>query len=458
MTMTRRGFVTGCSATVAAFAGSSFNTLAFGDPNNASDEILVSVFLRGGMDGLNLFPVIEGPDRAHYETARPDLAVPITGENAALPLIAPFGIHAGADSWPDGDPVPPATLYELYQDNKLSVVVASGMHEDNRSHFDSMGYMERGTPGVLTTPSGWLTRHLQTAGNIPDDVIMSSLAIGNMQQASLLGSTDTVNMSDPSTFSLNVGPSQWRSAQRVALRNLFEGTSWMHLAGTETLDAVDLIEANGGGDDYEPANGAIYPSGSFGNHLQTIAAMTKLDLGLRVATIDLGGWDTHNGQGNDGGGYFFTHVQELARGLAAFYTDLDGAGANNYTSRLTVVVMSEFGRRLNENADNGTDHGHGCMMAVMSGNATGGVHGVWPGLANAELFDGADLEVTTDYRRVLTEILIRRMASTDIPAIFPGYAGYEPLGVVNGVDLPIGTIFADGFESGDTSGWSGTVG
>jgi len=458
MSMSRRGFVTGCSAAVAAFAGTSFNTLAFGSPNNTSDEILVTVFLRGGLDGLNLIPVIAGPDRAFYEAARPDLAVPISGENAALPLNAPFGIHAGADSWPNGDPVPPATLYELYQDNKLSVVVAAGMHEDNRSHFDSMGFMERGTPGSLSTPSGWLTRHLQTAGNIPDDVIMPSLAVGNIQQVSLLGSLDTVNMSDPGDFTLNVGPSQWRSAQRVALRNLFEGTSWMHEAGTETLNAVDLIEVNGGNDDYDPSNGALYPSGGFGNHLQTIAQMVKLDLGLRVATIDFGGWDTHNGQGNDGGGYFFTHVQELARGLAAFYTDLDGAGANNYTSRLTVVVMSEFGRRLNENADNGCDHGHGNMMLVMSGNATGGVHGEWPGLANGQLFDGADLQVTTDYRRVLTEILIRRMASTDIPAIFPGYNGYEPLGVVNGVDLPIGTIFADGFESGDTSAWSSTVG
>jgi uncharacterized protein (DUF1501 family) len=457
MTTTRRGFITGCSAAVAAYAGTRFNTLAFGDPNGTNEEILVSIFLRGGMDGLNLVPVIDGPDRGHYENARPDLAVPLTGTNAALPLTSLLGIHPAADTWPDGDPVPPATFYELFQSNKVSVVVAAGMHEDNRSHFDSMGFMELGTPGTLSTPTGWLTRHLETANNIPQDIIIPSLAVGNIAQDSLRGSLETINTNDPGDFALNVGPWQWRDAQRVALRRLYGGASWLHETGTRALDAVDIIEIYGG-DGNTPQNGAEYPNTGFGDHLQTIASMIKLDLGLRVATVDYGGWDTHNGQGNDGGGAFYNKVQELCRGLAALYTDLDGSGSDNYTQRLTVVVMSEFGRRLAENADNGTDHGHGNMMLVMSGNATGGVHGAWPGLSNEQLFQGADLEVTTDYRRVLTEILIRRMANADIGTIFPGYSGYTPLGVVQGVDLPIGTIFADGFESGDTSQWSAVVG
>jgi uncharacterized protein (DUF1501 family) len=265
-------------------------------------------------------------------------------------------------------------------------------------------------------------------------------------------------MTDPDSFSLNIGPWEWRSAQRTALRKLYSGgASWLHQSGSETLDAVDIIELNGGDGDYIPANGAVYPSGSLGQHFQTIAAMVKLDLGLRVATVDFGGWDTHNGQGSNGGGYFYGHVEELARALAAFYTDLDGSGSLDFTQRLTVVVMSEFGRRLRENADDGTDHGHGSFMLVMSGNAIGGVHGSWPGLSNAQLFDGADLEVTTDYRRVLSEILIRRMCNNRILQVFPGYSGYEPLGIVNGTDLPpVGEdyISGDGFESGDLGGWS----
>ena len=121
------------------------------------------------------------------------------------------------------------------------------------------------------------------------------------------------------------------------------------------------------------------------------------------------------------------------------------------------MVQSEFGRRLRQNADRGTDHGHGNVMMVLSGNATGGLHGTWPGLANGQLFDGADLEVTTDYRRVLSEVLIRRMANPQLGSIFPGYQDYAPLGVVNGVDLEPNdgsTIFGDGFETGDMQCWA----
>ena len=461
MSTTRRGFITGCSAAVAAYAGTSFNTLAFGDPGDENQEILVSVFLRGGLDGLNLVPVIDGVDRGFYEAARPQLAVPLTGTNAALPLTSLHGFHPAMNSWPAGDPVPPATFYELFQDNKVSVVLAAGMHEDNRSHFDSMGFMELGTPGTLSTGTGWLTRHLLTDPHLPSEVMMPSLAVGNLQQDSLRGSLETINMSDPDSFSLNVGPWSWRNAQRSALRNIYSGgATWLHQSGLETLDAVDIIELNGADGDYTPANGAVYPNTSLGRHFETIAAMAKLDMGLRVATVDYGGWDTHNGQGEDGGGYFFFHLEQLATALAAFYKDMDGSGANSYAQRLTVVVMSEFGRRLRENDDRGTDHGHGGVMLVLSGNAIGGVHGNWPGLSNQQLFDGADLEVTTDYRRVLSEILIRRMGNNEIGQIFPGYSGYRPMNIINGVDLPPineDFILGDGFESGGLSNWAGST-
>jgi uncharacterized protein (DUF1501 family) len=456
MSTSRRGFITGCSAAVAAYAGTSFNTLAFGDPTY-NEEILVTLFLRGGIDGLNMVMPISGVDRGLYESARPNIAVPTSGSNAALGLASNLGLHPAGGTGPSGAP---STFYDIYQDGKVAFVVACGMHEDNRSHFDSMNFMELGTPGTLSTGTGWLTRHLQSANNLPTEIIMPALAAGNLQQNSLRGSIEAINMSDPDSFSLNVGPWEWRSAQRTALRHLYNGTSWLHQSGVETLDAVDIIELNGGGDGYIPGNGAVYPSGNLAEHLQTVARMIKLDLGLRVATVDFGGWDTHNGQGDDGGGYFYGHVEELLSGLAAFYTDLDGSGGSNYTNRLTVAVMSEFGRRFRENDDRGTDHGHGSFVLVLSGNALGGVTGTWPGLANAQLFDGADLAVTTDYRRVLSEILIRRMGNPNLGVVFPGYTDYEPLGVVSGVDLPpvFGPrIFDSSFESGDLADWSSAV-
>jgi uncharacterized protein (DUF1501 family) len=286
---------------------------------------------------------------------------------------------------------------------------------------------------------------------------MPSLSVGSTQSTSLLGDRDAINLNDADGFNLNIGPYGWREAQRRALRTFYTGDStWLHESGLQALDAMDLIELNASGG-YVPANGADYPNGSFGDGLQVVAQLTKLDLGLRVAALDIGGWDTHNGQGDGSGGFFGDHIGDLAQGMAALYTDFDGTGGNNYTQRLTMVVMSEFGRRLYENDDGGTDHGHGNVMFVLSGNAIGGVHGPWPGLAPDQLFDSADLDVTTDFRRVLSEILIRRMGNNQLGYVFPGYSGYSPLGVVNGVDLPSDGLLIDSFETGESNLWSATI-
>ena len=449
---TRRGFVAGCSAAIAGMAGSRFPSMAFADTNGSTnDEILVVVFLRGGMDGLNMVVPISGVDRGHYEVARPNIAVPLSGPDSALSLDGQFGFHRAAQP-----------LHELYQSGKVAVVNASGLDEASRSHFDSMEFIERGTPGNKTTASGWLARHFSSAHNLPPEIIMPSVSVGNLQATSLLGDRDTINMSDPDSFNLQIGPWERRDAQRVALRHMYTGdNTWLHASGLQALDAMDIVELNTTGN-YTPANGAVYPSGSFGDGLQVIAQMVKLDLGLRVSTMDIGGWDTHVNQGNDGGGYFSNLMSTLSEGLAALYTDLDGSGANNYTQRLTMVVQSEFGRRLFENADRGSDHGHGNPMIIISGNAIGGVHGSWPGIGPGQLFDDADVAVTTDFRRVLSEILIRRMGNNHLGYIFPGFTDYQPLGLVSGTDIPPDYstggdgIFADDFETGDTAGWSTT--
>ena len=444
--ISRRGFVAGCSAAIAGLAGSRFNTLAFAQSGGQQDVLLV-LFLRGGIDGLSLLPPIAGSDRGHYLAARPSLQIPTSGTGAALPVNAQFGLHPSA-----------APLLDLYQNGSLSIVLATGHGEANRSHFDSMEVMELGTPGRQSTPTGWLTRHLQTMPGLPPEAILPSLAMGGLQQTSLRGDRQTVNVSSPGAFSLDTGPWHWRDPQRAALRSLYNNdASLLHVTGTQALDAVDVLELYVA-DNYTPANGATYPGGSFGDHLQTIAQMIKLDVGLSVATLDLGGWDTHASQA-----YWFGElVAELSQGLYALYTDLDGAGSANYNQRLTVVVQSEFGRRLAENADDGTDHGHGNVMMVMSGNAAGGLHGSWPGLAPGQLFEGIDLAVTTDYRRILSEILIRRLGNDKLGIVFPGYTGYSPLGVVAGPDLPPdykggpgSQIFNDGFETGDLSAWGG---
>ncbi len=445
--LTRRGFLCGCSAAIAALAGSRLNTVAFGDPG-LNEEILVVVFLRGGVDGLNVVPPLDGADRGFYEAARPALQVPTSGPQAAIDLNGQFGLHPAM--------VP---LHGLFQDGRLAIVQAAGMSDVvNHSHFDAMQFIELGTPGSKTMTTGWLTRHLQTAANLPSEIVMPSLAIGDLQPTSLLGDLETINMNDPESFHFDNGPWRWRDAQRSALREMYEASSsWLHDAGVQAMDAVDIVQLNIAGG-YTPANGAVYPEGPFGDQLRVLAQMTKLDLGLQVATIDVGGWDTHENQGTGGGGYLAAALGDVASGLANFYLDLDGAAGGNYSQRLTVVVQSEFGRELWQNADNGTEHGYGNNIFVLSGNAIGGLHGAWPGLAPGQLVEGSDLAVTTDYRRVLSEILIRRMCNPGIYEIFPGYSDYQPLGIVEGVDLPpgsgAGAIFSDGFESGTMEAWS----
>lgn len=443
----------GCSSAIAGLAGSRFNTLAFADTEGSfNEEILVVVFLRGGMDGLNVIVPVDGADRGFYEAARPTLQVPTNGAGAALGLSGPFGLHPSA-----------APLLDLYQDGRLSVIHGTGMAANNRSHFDAMEYIELGTPGNKSTTSGWLTRHLLSAANLPQEIVMPSVSVGYLQQASLLGDRSAINLTDPESFNLNTGPYHWRDAQRLSLRRLYSGdTTWLHDSGLQALNALDILELNVTGD-YVPANGAVYPEGEFGDHLQIVARMIKLGLGMRVATLDLGGWDTHEGQGEGSGGFFATLLAQLANGLHAFYTDLDGAGSNNFTQRLTVVVESEFGRTVGQNGDGGTDHGHGNPMFVLSGNALGGLHGTFPGL-HPDQQDEGDLAVTTDYRRVLSEILIRRMGNNQLGDIFPGYTDYQPLGIVSGTDLPpdygagAGALHIDGFESGNASLWDAAVG
>jgi uncharacterized protein (DUF1501 family) len=411
----------GCSAAIAALAGARLTNVAFANPASpaaATKEILVAVFLRGGWDALNVVPPIAGPDRGYYEAARTSLKVPASGAGAALPLNAQFGFHPAL-----------APLHGLYQAQKLAVVHACGLTSDTRSHFDAMQFIELGTPGNKNTSSGWLTRHLQTAPNLPSTILIPAIATAGTQPTSLLGSTEAVSMTSPGSFEFD-GHWAYREWQRTALREIYNGDTWLFQSGAKTLDTVDIVESANPGT-YHPANGAVYPGGSFGDSLKAIAQMIKMDLGLHVATVDLGGWDTHDYQGDGSGGYLSDLLGTLAQGLAALYTDLDGSGCAGYTRRLTVVVVSEFGRRLRENAGHGTDHGHGSVMLVLGGRVRGGqVYGTWPGLHTDQLYDHADLAVTSDYRRVLSEILVGRLGNPNLSIVFPGYSGFTPLGFI----------------------------
>lgn len=417
---TRRSFIKGC---LAAGAAGSLSRIGFagGAASGFNDDILVVVFLRGGCDGLNLVPPLDGAQRALYEAARPAIAVPDSGEAAAWPLDGQFGLH-------------PATvaLRPFWDDGKLAVVHAVGMHDPTRSHFEAEDFLELGTPGSKSVSSGWLHRHLASTAKLPAEILIPALAAGYYQPTSLLGSTEALTLVDATYFDYLWGPWQWHDAERTAQRRLYTaGSSEVHAAGVVAMNAVDVVHAFTS-DSYVPGGGAVYPQEELGELLSLAAQLIKAEVGIQVVTVDHGGFDTHEEEGDGGGGQFGALVRVLADALAAFATDLEASG---HFRRLTIVTMTEFGRRVEENANRGTDHGHAAPMLLLGGNVVGGVHGTFPGLEPENMFEGIDVEVTTDFRRVLSEVLIRRLGNPQLGTVFPGYSEYRPLGVVRGDDL-----------------------
>ncbi|KXK50701.1 MAG: DUF1501 domain-containing protein [Chloroflexi bacterium] len=371
-------------------------------------DILVSIFLRGGMDGLSaVIPFGEG---GRYYDRRPSIAIrePGAGAGAAVDLDGFFGLHPSL-----------APLKDVWDAGALTILHAAGSPDPSRSHFDAMGTMERGTPGIKTTPSGWINRHLQTAA-WQNDSPFRAIGMGAMLQSSLRGPVSTFSLSSITDFHLN-GREDQAAAMAATLSSLYQiaaPTQAIHQHAASVFASMDVLNQLNP-DQYQPANGAAYPDSEFGEALKQVALLIKSDLGLEVACVDLGGWDTHEGQGA-ADGWFAGLVDDLGRGLQAFYTDLYDLMAN-----ITVVTMSEFGRRLEENASGGTDHGHGNVMFVMGGGAVSTVYADWPTLASDALDDG-DLAVTTDYRDILSEILVNRLGSDQIETVFPGHLATLP--------------------------------
>jgi hypothetical protein len=222
---------------------------------------------------------------------------------------------------------------------------------------------------------------------------------------------------------------RYRDTMLTTLKQMYSGAGYVNSAGTRALGTIELLKTR----EREYTPDVDYPYTSFGDALKLVAQIVKLDMGLQVATLDFDGWDTHDYQGEYGSGYLATLVTTLANGLSAFSNDLAA-----YQNRLTVVVMSEFGRSLWANPSQGTDHGRGGVMLVLGGNVNGGkIYGNWPGLAGEDLEQGRDLRVTTDFRTILSEIVVRRLGNPKLGCVFPGFDRYEPLGVVSGPDLEI---------------------
>jgi uncharacterized protein (DUF1501 family) len=369
----------------------------------ANRDVLVAIFQRGGMDGLNaVIPFGEG---AAYYDKRPTIAIaePNGSDDSAIDLDGFFGLHPAL-----------GPLKDIFDAGSLAVIHGAGSPDPTRSHFDAMEYMERGIPGDKITGTGWINRHLTTA-SWQNDSPFRAIGMGSMLPGSLRGPISTLAMRSITDFHLAGRTDQLTSIQRT-LSGLYSVQAPVDALTAQAASVFDTMEmlSQLSAIEYQPEYDAFYPETEFGMGLRQIAQLIKADVGLEVGCVDIGGWDTHDGQGSTDGELSY-RLDEFAQGLAAFYTDL-----RDYMANVTVVTMSEFGRTASENASGGTDHGRASAMFVMGDGVNGGMVADWRGL-NDEALDEGDLAVTIDYRDVLSEILTKRVSNPAVEQIFPGY-------------------------------------
>jgi uncharacterized protein (DUF1501 family) len=372
-------------------------------------DILICIFQRGGADGLNM--VVPHGDKNYY-AHRSSLAIPQPGSGGAIDLDGFFGLHPGLGA-----------LKEIWDAQQLAIVHACGSPDPTHSHFDAMDYMERGTPGQKSIATGWLGRHL-AATQDQNDSPLRAIGFGALLQASLRGGAATA-ITSLEAFKLQAKPLELPNI-RAAHGQLYRGSGMLVGAGQQTLKALEMMQKLSPGQ-YRPSDGAQYPDTPYGKALMQIAQLIKTDVGLQVACADIGDWDTHVGQGG-AEGEMAANLKEFADGLRALYTDLSAT-----LGRVTIVTMSEFGRRAAENGGGGTDHGHGNALFVLGGNVRGGkIYGEWPGLHPEQLYGPGDLQVTTDFRDVLGEVVAKRLGSPALGEVFPGHASFNFRGLVDG--------------------------
>ncbi len=391
------------------------------------DRVLVVLHLRGGCDGLNLLSPTSDPEFVAARSS--ELRVLPDGPQAGRPVVhsqdpaVEFRLHSSAGA-----------LADLCDARQLAFVHAAGLTDATRSHFVATDMIEHGVAdgtSLNRTPSGWLARAMPATEPAASD--RAAPGRGVVRAVSTSAAPSGVWSGDAGAISvvdLAYGLGAPGGAQTdMVLQHLYgAGDDPVTAAGRLTLESMSAIDKRLPRDPrgrylaYSPEAAVSYdPAYELGRPLKTVAQLIKMDIGLRAATVDLGGWDTHEYQP----GRFKNQVERLSQGLGAFYND-----TARYHDRLVLVVVTEFGRRLRSNRSNGTDHGRGSVMLVLGGRVAGGrILGRWPGLKADQLEEGVDLAVANDYRQVLGEVLDFWRGGAAAPAVFPKFVRGTALGL-----------------------------
>jgi uncharacterized protein (DUF1501 family) len=400
--LTRRFFVKG-SALVMAGAGAVPSWLGrAAAATQGKRKTLVAIFQRGAADGLSIVAPF-GDKR--YAELRPTIGVSAPGNQQRLPngidLDGFFALHPKMD------------MLKPFWDNKqLAIVEATGSPDPSRSHFDAQDFMESGTPGAKG--DGWLNRALTPPA--ADTSPLRAVSMGSQLPRTLWGDRTAIAVADMQQYRM-------KDATAAIVESMYStsGDKPLETAGKDAFAAMKMIQSLAG-DNYLPDNRAQYGGGELGRSLQQVARLIKADAGVEAAFAEIGGWDHHQNEQQQ----LPQLLRQFSSALAGFYQDM-----GDRMEDIVLVTMSEFGRTAQENGDNGTDHGHGSVMFVMGGPVKGGkVYGRWPGLEKEQLYEGRDLDVTTDFRAVLSELVTGHLGQKDIAQVFPGYKPGETLGLL----------------------------
>jgi uncharacterized protein (DUF1501 family) len=396
-----------------ALGGGMAVTQMFGDSlmqatfaGSTGGNTMVVISLRGGIDGLGV--VVPHGDAGYY-SSRPTTAVP---KSSLICADSMFGLHPKM-----------APLQKYWQSGELAAVQAVGLPVANHSHFSAIEQVEDAAPGS-SVRSGWINRMIGM-GSTRDPINGVQLG-GNFPTTAVHGDAPTLAASDLGDLQLPGLGTDYDAQRYTSLDTSWGGATGPLANGTRA--AVALSKGPGKTLADMPDSATAYPTVwnayPFVEPLKSAAKLIRADLGTDVIAIDAGNWDLHTGYGTLAWGTMQSNVDGLAQSLAAFFDDL-----GPLRQRVTVVTISEFGRRVAENGSQGFDHGWGNMMLVAGAGVKGGkYYGSWPGLDTRSLSEG-DLKVTTDYRNVLGEVVSRRFTDRSVSQLFPGLS-YSPVGLM----------------------------
>jgi uncharacterized protein (DUF1501 family) len=393
MRISRRGFIRDGMATVTVALAAPAFLHDIARAQGVGSRNLVVVYLGGGNDALST--LVPYRDAAYY-SRRPTIAVPAgqvlqVGSDASGTAL---GLHPRLGG-----------LWELFNQGRLAIVQRVGYQGSSRSHFDGTAIWSTANP-QSTIGSGWLGRYLDTLPK-PVDALAAWNTTSETPRALVSGQVGIPAIPNAATYryaSPNRGTAAAleRTAAQAMAANAAAGRPHLAFVNGTSRGAIETLDRVARAASYAPTLG--YPNDGFGRALATVAGAIVKGIGSRVFWVQTGGFDTHSAQGGAGGAYG-NLMGTLGDGLAAFHGDLRNQGLAHDT---TVLVFSEFGRRISENGSRGTDHGAAGVMLALGGVVRGGVYGTAaslqfgsPTLENSS----GDVRHETDFRSVYAAVL-----------------------------------------------------